>query len=88
MAYKEGLRELELFSWGKKNLYSATKKKVIEDIGSPLRSTVKMKEATREIVFSLDIRVIAFVMRVIKHWSGLLREAMESSSLERVPVHP
>ena len=92
--YKDRLRELGLFSVEKRMLqgdvmaafqyltggYKKEGGRIFSRVyyNRPRGNGSKLKEGR----FKLDMRKKFFTIRVVKHWSCLLREVMDASSLE------
>ena len=74
--YKDGLRELGLFSVGKKE-------KALDSLAESVVTGDGYKLKGKR--FRLDIRKF-FTIRVVRHWNKLPREVVEVSSLETLKV--
>jgi len=94
LCWEDRLRELGLFSLGKRRLW-ADFRAALQYLKGPYKKDgdrlfsraccdrtrsngFKLKEGR----FRLNIRKKFFTMRVVKHWNGLPREAVEAPSLE------
>jgi len=94
LSYEERLRELRLFSLGKKRLQgdltaaSQYPKRAYKKAGEELLArafsgrTRGNNFTLKEGRFKVDIRKKFFIMKVVKHWNRLPTEDMNAPSLE------